>query len=84
MSPEAVIAIAGIVIGVMGLLIGFAVKLILDRLDRMESDQATRFDTIDRQMERSRERLHKIENWIAGQIGLERLEKVLGRTTDSQ
>lgn len=84
MSPEAVIAIAGIVIGVMGLLIGFAVKLILDRLDRMESDQAARFDTIDRQMERSRERLHKIENWIAGQIGLERLEKVLGRTTDSQ
>jgi hypothetical protein len=85
MSAEAIIAIVSIVLSLFGILIGFSVKLILNRLDKMERDQGERFNSIDRQMERTRTRLHNIENWIAAQVGMEKLHHIfpLGPITRS-
>lgn len=71
------IAIAGVVLSVIGGLVTLSVKLILHRMDRMENDQGQRFDSLDKQMDRTRERLHKMENWISARTSIDDVRELL-------
>jgi hypothetical protein len=64
-DPTAAV-VAGVVIAFVVGMAGLAVRLVLQRLDLITAE-----------LERVRARLHKMENWMAGQITMDRFRESL-------
>lgn len=80
MNAGDVIAIVGIVVPAVMLLVGWfasqAEKRATERFARLEQTMGERFDSLDKEILRSRERLHRLENNVAALIGLDRVKKL--------
>lgn len=58
--------------------IGFAVKLILDRGDITAEAMNRRFDGLDAELKLHRERLHDIRDWMAARTTVDEVKRIFG------